>query len=153
MKIRLMADHSWTELPEDAAYTDEVFEMSRALWDSTSATERENWAAGAALVLAERRSKETFQSYEIEQHPERLVGRTVTMVGKRPIRWEDTTITAVEGIHLILSGGEQITQLLDDSPVRTPIGGPNSRVPAWEIARGIIHSWADPSPAAKREQP
>ncbi|MER5326958.1 hypothetical protein [Streptosporangium roseum] len=134
MKIRVMADHSWTELPEDAAYTDEVFEMSRALWDSTSATERENWVAGAVLVLAERRSKETFQSYEIERHPERFVGRTVTMVGKGRIRWEVTTITAVEGIHLILSRGEQVTQLFDDSPVRTPIGGPNKTLEPGHVA-------------------
>jgi hypothetical protein len=140
MKIRVTADHSWTELPEDAAYTDEVFEIPRALWNSTSATERENWVAGAVLVLAGRRSKKTFGSHEIERYPGRFVGRTVTMEGKGDIQWEKTTITAVEDSHLILSGGEQVTQLFENSPVRTPIGVSNSRVLPWEIALGIIHS-------------
>ncbi|WP_329431112.1 hypothetical protein OG339_48980 (plasmid) [Streptosporangium sp. NBC_01495] len=140
MKIRVMADHSWTELSEDAAYTDEVFEIPCALWDSTSATERETWVAGAVLVLAGRRSQKTFESHEIERYPGRFVGRTLTMEGKGDIQWEKTTITAMEDGHLILSGGEQVTQLLEDSPVRTPIGGSNSRVPPGEIALGIIHS-------------
>jgi hypothetical protein len=86
-----------------------------------------------------RMSPETFEGRELERHPGRFVGFTVTMAGKEAIRWENTTITAVDGLDLLLAGGEQVIQIFGDSPVRKPIAGRNGRIPCWEIARGVIH--------------
>lgn len=84
-------------------------------------------------------AEKTFQGREIERHPDRHVGLTVTMAGKDPIRWERTTIASYDGETLTLHGGEQVTQLFSDSPVRVPITPRNHHVPAWEIARGVTH--------------
>jgi hypothetical protein len=81
---------------------------------------------------------DVFEGREVERHPERFVGLTVTLIGKEAIRWENTTITGLDGRELLLSGGEQVTQIFSDAPVRKPIAGRNSRVPCWEIARGSI---------------
>lgn len=80
-------------------------------------------------------SDETFQSRDIERHPESYVGKTVTMAGKDPICWERTTITGYEAGKLLLSGGALFNRI---SGVRRRIA--NDWVYPWDIARGVVHS-------------
>ncbi len=78
-----------------------------------------------------------FRSSEIERRPETFVGKTVTMAGKDPVRWENTTITRYEDGKLFLSGGEQVTRIFEDEPTHKPIT--ESWVFPCDVARGVIH--------------
>jgi hypothetical protein len=80
-----------------------------------------------------------FAGWEIEHDPERFVGLTLTMAGKDAMRWEGVTVTGVDRGHLLLTGGEEVTQIFTDSPVRQPIGNGTRQVACWDIARGFIH--------------
>jgi hypothetical protein len=89
-------------------------------------------------VQTNLREGSTFVGRELERRPERFVGLRVTLIGKDAIRWENTTVTGVDGVILLLAGGEQVTQVFTDSPVSKPIVEPLNGVPLWEIARGVV---------------
>jgi hypothetical protein len=89
-------------------------------------------------VQTNLREGAAFVGRELERRPERFVGLTVTLIGKDAIRWENTTITGVEGVVLLLAGGEQVTQVFTNSPVSKPIVEPLNGVPLWEIACGVV---------------
>ncbi|MEV4116318.1 hypothetical protein [Nonomuraea sp. NPDC049695] len=116
---------------EENATPDEVTEHRR-LFDAQRAWEAEH--------------QPRFTGWEIERHPERFVGLTLTMAGKDAVRWEGVTVTAVARAHLLLTGGEEVTQIFTDSPVRRPIGTGTYPVACWDIARGFIHKEHVPGP-------
>lgn len=78
-----------------------------------------------------------FAGRELERHPDRFIGLTVTLVGKEAIRWENTTIASVDGDVLLLAGGRQVTQIFSACPVSKPITRRNNRIPCSEVARGF----------------
>lgn len=91
---------------------------------------------GGMRIIA---SGHSFEGYELEEAPASFVGKTVTLAGKDPLRWEQTTITGYDPKtgHLLLAGGHLVTGIFDPEPTRTPVT--TDRVRPWDIARGIVH--------------
>ncbi|GAB3977456.1 hypothetical protein GCM10029978_067210 [Actinoallomurus acanthiterrae] len=100
---------------------------------------RTGGSAGPGRMSITRAEPRIFQSYEIENDPRSFVGKTVTLAGKDPIRWDRTTITGYDASsgHLILAGGYRMTRVFDPKPDRTPVV--EDRVYPYDIARGTVH--------------
>jgi hypothetical protein len=52
----------------------------------------------------------------------------------------------------LLAGGEQVTQVFTDSPVRKPIAGSYGRLPRWDIAREVVEQDSPASADAGQDE-
>jgi hypothetical protein len=132
---------SWSvgPAPAAAALIDRLRELTGKLHDDTiTDAEFAEWQRlSRARTAWQDKLYPPFGSREIYKDPELFLGCTVTMAGKEAIRWEGTTIVGVDAEGcLILEGGEQVTQIFAETPVRTPITERTGVVPRWEIACG-----------------
>ncbi|MEU6719791.1 hypothetical protein ABZ897_50765 [Nonomuraea sp. NPDC046802] len=146
----LVADsHTTNPRPAALALTARYEELSDRLWDKDCATAQESaeyWRLHRAYRAWQAEHRPPFSGQEIEREPEQLVGLTLSLAGKDPVRWEGVTLEAFDDVHLILTGGEQVTRIFTDTPHRQPLGDGTCRVPRWDIARGFIHKDPVPEP-------